>query len=179
FLLGDMTKGRESNLLELKYELIKTQSYIDSIYMSDSKVEHHDHFINLFHAMDHIQRLHDRCYVDVDKVTDLKYIEDTESDRKKVAAVFIEVVQDLETNDWLAAAERANELAANITARVEELRHSIMEHVAENRISVPRGNASLDAVRWLDRISGHVARLSHYLADGSNDQDLNSADLNQ
>ncbi|MCK4866164.1 MAG: Na/Pi cotransporter family protein [Gammaproteobacteria bacterium] len=179
FLLGDMTKGRESNLLELKYELIKTQSYIDSIDMSDSKVEHHDHFINLFHAMDHIQRLHDRCYVDVDKVTDLKYIEDTESDRKKVAAVFIEVIQDLETNDWLATAERANELAANITTRVDELRHSIMEHVAENRISVPRGNASLDAVRWLDRISGHVARLSHYLADGSNGQDLNSADLNQ
>ncbi len=54
-----------------------------------------------------------------------------------------------------------------------------MEDIAENRISVPRGNASLDAVRWLDRISGHVARLSHYLADGSNGQDLKSADLNQ
>ena len=167
FLLGDMTKGHESNLLELKYELIKTQSYIDHIDMSDIKVEHHDHFIDLFHAMDHIQRLHDRCYEDVDKVTDLKYIEDTESDRKKVAAVFIAVINDLENNDWLAAAERTNDLAANITNRVEELRHSIMELVANNRISVPRGNASLDAVRWLDRISGHVARLSHYLANGA------------
>lgn len=168
YLLGDMTKGRESNLLELKYELIKTQSYIDHIDMSNNKVEQHDHFINIFHAMDHIQRLHDRCYEDADKANDLKYIEDTEADRKKVATVLVEVVSDLENNDWLAATERANELAAQISNRVEQLRHSIMELVAENKISVARGNASLDAVRWLDRISGHVARLSHYLANGTN-----------
>lgn len=164
FLLGDMTNGRKSNLLELKYELIKTQSYIDHIDMSGHKDKHHDYFIDVFHAMDHIQRLHDRCYEDESKVTDLKYIEDTESDRKRVASVFIKVVNDLENNDWLAAAERTNNLAANITNRVEELRHSIMEHVADNRISVARGNASLNAVRWLDRITGHVARLNHYLA---------------
>ena len=89
------------------------------------------------------------------------------------------MANDLEKNDWLAAAERTSDLAANITNRVEELRHSIMEHVAENRISVPRGNASLDAVRWLDRISGHAARLSHYLANGASGQDLNSTDFNQ
>ena len=178
FLLGDMTKGRESNLLELKYELIKTQTYIDSIDMSDIKVEQHDHFIALFHAMDHIQRLHDRCYEDVDKVTDLKYIEDTELDRKKVATVFTEVVHDLESNDWLAASERTNELAAKITTRVDELRHSIMDKVASNRISVPRGNASLDAVRWLDRINGHVARLSHYLANGATIHKFSSLDKN-
>lgn len=167
FLLGDMTKGRESNLLELKYELVKTQSYIDDINMSGSKEEHRNHFINLFHAMDHIQRLHYRCYEDAYKVTDLKYIEDTELDRKKVASIFVEVINDLENNDWLAAAERTNELAANITNREEELRHSIMEHVADNRISVPRGSSSLDAVRWLERISGHAARVSHYLANGA------------
>ena len=168
FLLGDMTKGRESNLLELKYELIKTQSYIDNIDMSDSKDKHREHFINIFHAMDHIQRLHDRCHEDADRVTDLKYIEDTESDRKNVATVFIDVITDLKNNDFLAAAERTNELTANITSRAHELRNSIMENVADNRISVARGNVSLDAVRWLDRISGHVARLSHYLANASN-----------
>lgn len=167
FLLGNTTKGRESNLLELKYELVKTQSYIDCIDMSDNKEEHHEHFINLFHAMDHIQRLHYRCYKDVEKVTDLKYIEDSASDRKKVATVFVEVINDLENNDWLAAEERTNNLAANITNRVGKLRHSIMENVADNRISVPRGNTSLDAVRWLSRITGHVARLSHHLANGA------------
>lgn len=177
FLLGDITNGRESNLVELKYELIKTQSYIDHIDMNDSKEEHHNYFIDLFHAMDHIQRLHDRCYED--KVTDLKYIKDTESDRKKVASIFVAVVNDLEKKDWLAAAERTNNLAANVTNRVKELRHSIMEQVANNNISVARGNASLDAVRWLDRISGHVARLSHYLANGTNGQSVNSTNFNQ
>jgi phosphate:Na+ symporter len=165
FLLSNTTKGRESNLLELKYELIKTQYYIDHIDMSDSKDEHRNHFINLFHAMDHIQRLHDRCYEEVDRVDNLRNIEGTQPDRKKVTAVFVEVIDDLENNDWLAAAERSNELAAHITNRADLLRHNIMEHVADNRISIETGTASLDAVRWLDRITGHVARLSHYLAN--------------
>lgn len=76
------------------------------------------------------------------------------------------MIHDLENDDLLAAEERTNALAATMTNRVVELRHSIMEHVADNRISVARGNTSLDAVRWLDRISGHAARLSHYLANG-------------
>ena len=170
FLLGGTTKGRESNLLELKYELIKTETYIDNIDMRDTADVHREQFINIFHAMDHIQRLHDRCYKDANRVTNLKYIEDTQQDRKKVASVFVEVINDLENDDWLAATERTNELAAQITHRVEELRHTIMEHVADNDVSAARGAASLDAVRWLDRVTAHVARLSHYLASIINNE---------
>ena len=166
FLLGDIKRGRESNLLELRYALTKTQSYIDYIDLSGNKEEHHEYFINLFHAMDHIQRLHYRCDEGVDKVVDLKYIEDTASIRKNVSDVFINVIIDLENNNWLAAEEWTNELAVNITKQMEELRHRIMANVADNHISVARGNASLDAVRWLDRICGHSSRLSHYLANG-------------
>jgi len=164
FLLGDSTKGREANLLELKYELIKTGTYIDHIDLVDSKDEHRDHFINIFHAMDHIQRLHDRCYEDAGRVTILKSIDDTQQDREKVATIFVEMISDLENNNWLVAAERANDLAAYIIKQEEQLRHIIMEHVADNRISVEAGATSLDAVRWLKRVSAHVARLSHHLA---------------
>ena len=166
YLLGDIKRGRESNLLELKYALTKTQSYIDYIDLSGNKEGDHEYFINLFHAMDHIQRLHYRCDKGLDKMIDLKYIEDTVAIRKNIADVFVYVIVDLENNDWLAAEERTHELAVNITKQMEALRHSIMARVADNHISVARGNASLDAVRWLDRISGHSARLSHYLANG-------------
>jgi phosphate:Na+ symporter len=164
FLLGDSTKGRKVNLLELKYELIKTETYIGHIDLIDSKDEHRDHFINIFHAMDHIQRLHDRCYEDAGRVAILKGIDDAQQDSEKVATIFVEMISDLENDDWLAAAERANDLAAHITNRVETLRHTIMEHVADNRISVETGATSLDAVRWLERVSSHVERLSHHLA---------------
>lgn len=164
FLLGDTTKGREANLLELKYELIKTETYIDHIDLVDSKDEHRVQFINIFHAMDHIQRLHDRCYEDAGRVAILKGIDDTLQDREKVTTTFVEMINDLENNDGLAAAERANDLAAHLSNRVEMLRHTIMEHVADKRISVETGATSLDAVRWLKRVSAHVARLSHHLA---------------
>ena len=164
FLLGDITNGRESNLVELRSELVKTHSYIDSIDLSGSKKEHHDYFINIFHAVDHVQRLYDRCCEDFYKAADLEYIEDTELDRKKVAAEFVALVNDFESNNWSAAVERTDELMKYVTNRVEQLRHNIMEHVAENNISVARGNASLDALRWFERINSHVERLSYYLS---------------
>lgn len=164
FLMGDTTKGHEVNLLELKYELIKTGDYIDHIDLVNSKDEHRDHFINIFHAMDHIQRLHDRCYEDAGRVAILKSIGDTRQDREKFATVFVEMISDFENGDGLAAAERANDLAAHIENRVETLRHTIMENVADNHISVETGATSLDAVRWLKRVSTHVARLTHHLA---------------
>ena len=164
FLLSNSTKGYEVNLLELKYELINTGTYIDHIDLVDKKDEHRDHFINIFHAMDHIQRLHDRCYEDADRVVTLKRLGATQQDRDKIATVFLEIINDLENDDGLAAAERANAIAAHIEDRVETLRHTIMENVADNHISVENGTISLDAVRWLKRVSAHVARLTHHLA---------------
>lgn len=164
FILGDSSKGKEINLIELKYELIKTRSYIDHIDLTNCKDEHREHFIDVFHAIDHIQRLHDRCYEEVDRVTNLKSIGYAQSDRIKVASTFHEMIHDLENNDFLAASERANDLVAHITERIEALRHTIMEDVADNRISVEAGTTSLDAVRWLDRVSAHAARFSHHLA---------------
>ena len=164
YLMGDIQRGRECNLLELKYALIKTQSYIDYIELSDNNAKHHAWFINLFHAMDHIQRLHYRCHKGEDKIIGLKYIEDTASIRKNIADSFINVVNDLQNNDWLTAKIRTNELAESISKQMKALRHSIMANVADNNISVARGNTSLDAIRWLDRITGHSARLSHYLS---------------
>jgi len=164
FLMGDIKRGRECNLYELKYALTKTQLYIDYIELSNNKEKHHAYFINLFHAMDHIQRLHYRCHKGVEKVIDLEYVKDTESIRRDIIDVFVKVINDLENNDWLAAKKRTHELTGNISKQIEILRHSIMENVADNNISVARGNSSLDAIRWLDRVSGHTARLSHYLS---------------
>ena len=164
YLLGDTKKGQEVNLLELKYELIKTETYIDHIDLINSKDEHRDHFINIFHAMDHIQRLHDRCYENIDRAATLKSIDDAQQDCKKVITIFVEMINDLDSNDELAAAERANELDAYIINRVKILRHTIMENVANNHISVESGSTSLDAIRWLKRVSSHVARMSHHLA---------------
>lgn len=163
FLLGDRKNGQESNLLELKNDLIKTESYIDNIDVNDRSDEHREQFINIFHAMDHVQRLHERCYEDSDRVINLNYIEDIQADREKVAGVLIEVINDLASNQWLAATEHSNFLVGYVEQRVVELRHTIMENVADNHISAARGAASLDAVRWLERVSSHVAKLNHYL----------------
>lgn len=164
FLLGDTKNGQESNLAELGYELNKTEVYIDDIDMSSRKDIHRDQFINTFHAMDHVQRLFDRCYEEADRVTNLEYIEDTQADRKKVIRGFVEVISELDNNNWSSAAASSHELSVHISHRVAELRHTIMENVADNHISAARGAVSLDAVRWLERVTGHVAKLNHYLA---------------
>lgn len=168
YLLGAKTKNNSQNMPELKYELIKTRAYIDNIELNDSNSTQRDNFINMFHAMDHIQRLHERCYDGAKNAEILNKMHVAQAERKEIIHIYGEVINDLDKNDWLVAAERSNELAAYINQRADVLRHRIMEDVADNNISVETAVLTLDAARWLGRVCNHIARLSHYLAGTEN-----------
>ncbi|MDH5396106.1 MAG: Na/Pi symporter [Gammaproteobacteria bacterium] len=170
YLLRDKAKYKSQNMLELKYEIIKTRSYIDNIELSDSGSAQRDNFISMFHAMDHIQRLHERCYDGAVNAEILKKMNESLEQRNKIINVYSDVINDLDKNDWLLAAERSNELAAYINQSVDVLRHRVMADVADNKISVEKAAFALDAVRWLGRVCSHVARLSHYLAGTENNK---------
>ena len=49
--------------------------------------------------MDHIQRLHYRCYEDAGRVVTLKRLVYTQQDRENIVAVFVKMINDLENND--------------------------------------------------------------------------------
>jgi phosphate:Na+ symporter len=164
FELGDRGNGRYSNLVELKNDLFKTHAYIDAIEPGEAASKTHEQLVSLFHTMDHVQRLFDRCYEDARRANIAANMQELKDDREKVMAILVQIVNDLEQAQPLDAAERSGVLVADVSGRVDTLRNQVMVSVAHSEISADEGTRRLEAIRWLDRVSEHVSRLTHHLA---------------
>lgn len=163
YMAGDMRKGRHSNMVELKNELFKTHVYIDAIELSAADKETHERLVSLFHAMDHTQRLHDRCYEETVRAEVLFTMQDADETRMQAIETLASIADDLVRQQYLEAAERGAVLAAETSGRVDSLRNQVMEKVAQNIISAAEGTRQLEALRWLGRVCEHISRLCHHL----------------
>ncbi|MBE9516559.1 MAG: hypothetical protein IME93_06235, partial [Proteobacteria bacterium] len=156
--------GRYSNLVELKNELLKTHAYIDGIVLRDAGGKSHEQLVSVFHAIDHVQRLHDRCFEDARRANIAAQLTELQTDRNELISTVILIINDMEQGRYLDAAERGMALAADVDSHVDGLRNQIMIRVAQNKISADDGTRQLEAIRWHNRVSDHVSRLTHYLA---------------
>lgn len=164
FELGDAANGRYSNLVELKNDLFRTRNYIDEITPDDANSRAHQQLVSQFHAMDHLQRLHDRCFEDARRANIAANMQELSDDRDKMIAAMVLISNDMDQDQLFNAAERSGVLSAEVSSRVDVLRNQVMSSVASSQISVDEGTRRLEAIRWIDRVSEHVARLTHHLA---------------
>ncbi|MDH5632494.1 MAG: Na/Pi symporter [Gammaproteobacteria bacterium] len=164
FVLGDNSRGSFGNLVELKNELLKTAAFVDAIELHDADSQRHAQLVSLFHAMDHAQRLHDRCFEGGSRLDTAARMLELEQDRDTIILDLLAIIDDVESENHLVAAERGVALAATIGGRAGELRNQVMTSVARNAISVDEGTRRLEAIRSVDRICEHAARLAHHLS---------------
>ncbi len=168
FMAGERHDGHFSSMVELKNELLKTSNYIDAIVPDAADKRVHDQLVSLFHAMDHTQRLHDRCYEETVRAEILLSMQGADQARQHAIQTLVSIVEDLAQERYLEAAERGAALAAGISDEVDGLRNQVMIMVAQNKISAAEGTRQLEALRWLNRVCDHISRLCHHLAAFNN-----------
>ena len=115
--------------------------------------------VQVVHTLDHMQRLHERCEEEEDRAVTARGSAELSEYRDLLIETINSVLNDMETNRWHEAAERADKTASYIHDQVEPLREKIMAKIASDEIDVPEGTAQLEAIRWLKRVSKHVARI--------------------
>jgi len=62
----------------------------------------------------------------------------------------------------VAVSFRANKTAVLIHDEVEPLRSTIVEKTARDTLDVDNATHCLEAIRWLERVSQHIARISFH-----------------
>ncbi|MDQ1363254.1 MAG: phosphate:Na+ symporter, partial [Pseudomonadota bacterium] len=162
-LLGAATPDDKIDLQELKAALNKTHDYIDQIHLQDGDSPHWNQLLALIHALDHMQRLHERCDEDTDRAA-------TARTTPVLSAVIHEVKNSMDSiADQLSDKhpEQARSLAEQnlrlIDTHAEPLRARIMGMVASGKLNIAEGTDCVEAVRWLQRVSVHVDRITHHL----------------
>jgi phosphate:Na+ symporter len=69
----------------------------------------------------------------------------------------------LQHSRWDQAARIATAAARQIHQKVRPYRDLTITQIAQGEIDVVRGTARLEAIRWLRRVSKHIARITRHM----------------
>lgn len=162
-ILGAGAGGGRADLAKLQEALDDTERYLDKIELKPSPDAKGERMLALVHALDHLQRLHERCEEDEDRAITAREKADLSSIRQSLLSAIADIEQKITTSDWDHIVVRSRQAEMDVTEQVDPVRDIIASSVAYGRIDVPEATDCLEAVRWLDRVSHHVARISLHL----------------
>lgn len=153
----------QSNLPQLQRDLDQTQYYLDQIHLKQNDHQQWSRLIEMIHILDHLQRLHERCEEESDRAEASKQFPTLLKSSQRMA-------QDIETfremilqEKWRQTIPLSKALSQFICRDVETYRSEMVEQMGQGKISAEQCWDSLEAIRWMQRVSHHLTRLSSHL----------------
>jgi len=171
FLLGNTVNGYLTNLEEMQQALDKTHSFADHIHIKDEKEKHRLKLLSLIHALDHMQRLHERIDEDADRAETARFLNLLDEPRKKLSHLITGLLSEDALDVDADKLVHFNNYLDYLDEKTESLRDQTMAKIAVSELSVDEANRHLEAIRWLRRVSIHVHKIVYHLVNGKNNSD--------
>lgn len=161
------------DMRKLQSILDETHEFLDRITIQNSESREARQLVAMIHAIDHMQRLHERCDEDLERAitaTRRPQLDEAKSVLDEHIDLVIEAIEQRQF-------ARATELSEATYLRCKELeikgRDQIYLAVARDTIDIRYATECAEALRWLTRVSRQISRISHYLHQSTaSDQDL-------
>lgn len=174
-ILGGKGKEKRIDIDELQSAINDTQSYIDKINVESGMGVNWERLVNMIHALDHLQRLLERCEEQEDRAITARESADLSVQADLLKISIDKILGDIKNHHWTHAVWQAKDTSSKIHKLVKPFRQSVMDKVASGQYDVATGTENLEAIRWLRRVSKHIARIiQHYeqsiLASGKTSQ---------
>jgi len=160
---GSKPKYFYSNLQQLQEELDQTQIYLDRIHLTHPDSHLWKRLINMIHTLDHLQRLHERCEEESDRAEAskqfpslIKFSQRLEDDVQSLQGY-------ISKNQWNLGVRCMRHLYHFIRQDTETYRHKMVKEMGKGDLSADQCWESLEAIRWMERVSKHLYRISYYI----------------
>ncbi len=157
------TPGKLAELTALQTALDETHAYLDRIHLQGTHQKYLERLIAMMHAIDHLQRLHERCEEEEDRAQTVQKAPDLAAEYKLLVESIEQEIAALQHSRWDKAAHIATAAATQIHQKVRPYRDLTITQMAQGNMDVVQGTARLEAIRWLRRVSKHNARISTYM----------------
>ncbi len=155
--------GARADLSRMQSILDETQVYLDAIVPAGKDDASRIRMLDLVHTLDHLQRLHERCEEDEDRAITARETRELSSMHGLLAHMVHETVEAIGRNGWDHIVRHSREAEQAVIQQVDPLRDLIANRVADDGIGVPQATDCLEAIRWLHRVSHHIARINYHL----------------
>ena len=164
-ILGAFSEEKRVGLSELQSALDETRAYIDKINLQSGVGADWERLIALIHTLDHLQRLHERCEEEEDRAVTARETPELIDQRDLLIECVNAVLTAIEQANWNEAVKVSGETSEVIHDKVRPYRLKITEKIASGEMSVIEGTECLEAIRWLRRVSKHIARIMQHYTD--------------
>ncbi len=165
-IIGD-DRGQKTNLPRMQSMLDETSDYLDNIHLKTGKGAEWNSLVSLIHALDHMQRLHERCEEEGDRAFTARHTAELKDECQLIADSIHTIISDMQENRWSAASRLAQKTADVLQQTETPYRATVMTAIGNGEITVSEGTNRLEAIRWLRRVTKHVARITRHLTQAS------------
>ncbi|WP_204136918.1 Na/Pi cotransporter family protein [Halomicronema sp. CCY15110] len=155
--------GQLAELMALQIALDGTHTYLDHIQLRGTHPSQLERLIAMMHAFDHLQRIHERCEEDEDRAYTVQRTDDLATEYHLLVVSVAAAIAALQISDWAKANQIAAASAQHIHQQVRPYRDQTITQIAQGDIDVVSGTARLEAIRWLRRVSKHMARITAHM----------------
>jgi phosphate:Na+ symporter len=162
-ILNSNHKDKRADLTRMQIDLDETHSYLDAIQLQGSTDASWDRMLDLIHALDHMQRMHERCEEDEDRAMTARETGDLSIMHEMLATLVSNTIESLKKENWGDMVQLSRQPEQAISQQVGPQRDNIAACIADGRMTVPEATDCLEAIRWLNRVGHHVARINYHL----------------
>lgn len=161
-LLSGRGKTDRLDLARLRQAGEETQAYADRIEL-DAGHEDFRPLVACFHVLDHLQRLHERCDEDAPRARRAGLASHLRESHRSLSETVARVAEHLRGERWEDAETIAGETAREISDLRTPVRAAIIADVARGTLSAEEATGCLESMRWMRRVSHHVAKITEHL----------------
>lgn len=163
FILSKYQLGKAVDLNELHIALDETQNFIDRIHLPRSTGEDWQRLLGSIHSLDHMHRLHKRCEQEEYRAITAREESDIAVHSQQLVRQIDELLLLLQNGQWADACHAVELASESLLQQTEQVREDIMQKIASGEVDLPIGTDYLEAIRWLQRVSNHIARIVKHL----------------
>jgi phosphate:Na+ symporter len=161
-----LTQEKEAeniDLVKIEKRLEEIEIFCDRIHLSQSEETNWKRLIDIIHITDHLQRLIDRCQEDQKSIDFLVRSAYLKEGVEWLSEDIGFQLRSLEKKTYHEAAVFGEKRAKKIQLFVSETRASLTALMADDTVSIIEGGNALEALKWLDRTSIHIARIGQHM----------------
>jgi len=153
----------DHTLSQLQLELDKTQRFLDKIELNKPSPDLWKKLTAQIHALDHLQRLHERCEEDADRAAMTKNVPTLSTARQKLIHDIPKLIDKLSQRKFSKAGHQTLKLYQFIDSESEAYRNDMVEKMGRGEVDATHCTNALEAVRWIKRVSHHLHKINHHI----------------
>ena len=150
----------EARIQRFETALKETRAFVDDIHITDQTGFHWKQLTASLHALDHMERLLRRMQQQerIECASESKLLELHFSQLKTLVSNLCKGKKETFPRD-------SAELSAAVSIAREGLREKIIRMVGDDSVSADEGDVLLRTLRWLDRLTHHLWRVTLHLEE--------------